>query len=54
MWENLRKWWLGPEPFFWDTNFLGEKVKVYPHRNLSVNGERLPSERDPWREFAND
>ena len=44
-------WILGPEPFVWVTSVSGEKIKSYPHRNLSVSGERLPSPRDPWREL---
>jgi hypothetical protein len=44
-------WILGPEPFVWVTSVNGEKIKSYPHRNLSVSGERLPSPRDPWREL---
>jgi hypothetical protein len=48
----LQLWSLGPEPYYLETNIFGESVKRYPHRNLSVSGERLPSERDPWQKFA--
>ncbi len=50
--RTVRSWSLGPEPFVWVTSVNGEKIKSYPHRNLSVSGERLPSPRDPWREFT--
>lgn len=49
--SKIHAWILGPEPFVWVTSVNGEKIKTYPHRNLSVSGERLPSPRDPWREL---
>jgi hypothetical protein len=48
---SYNAWALGPEPYIWVTSVNGEKIKSYPHRNLSVSGERLPSPRDPWREL---
>lgn len=50
--RTLQLWWLGPEPYYIEANIFGEPIKRYPHRDLSVNGERLPSERDPWQKFA--